>query len=138
MRVANGSEAVVRNEFPLARSLATTEGLELEGAAGDPSARDQRVWSGGLDSPGRAGEQLVRSHAMRCAPLMLADPVAGLPCLVLMPPPRGIKADACPPARTSNSTAARDAASRPGGKGRAGLREPKHRIHKITRPGERG
>jgi len=96
--VSHGLEAIVRNEFPLARSLGTSEGWSWrEQTAGDPSARSTGV--GGLDSPGRAGEAdpplFASSHAFATLARDKADAwPPGEPrirALVVMPhsPPSG-------------------------------------------------
>ena len=90
----NGSEAIVRNEFPLARSLGTSEGLELERAESRRPIRSINWCGMGVWTVESEPAELIRSHAMQCAPLMhVAVPVAGLLCFVprLCYPLRGIK-----------------------------------------------
>jgi hypothetical protein len=80
--------------------------------------------------------ELIRSHAMRCAPLMhVADPVAGLLLLrpTLMLPPRGRKADAWAPGEPRIPPLPVMPHRGQVGSVRAGLLEPRHRIHRSPR-----
>jgi len=139
-KVSNGSEAIVRNEFPLARSLGTSEGLELGRAESRRPIRSI-TWCGMAVWTVRAEPaKLIRSHAMRCAPLMqVADPVAGLLLLraTLMLPPRGIKADAWPPGEPRIPPLPVMPHRGQVESVRAGLLEPRHRIHRSPAGGTR-
>lgn len=133
-----GSDCQTR--VPLARSLGTSEGLELERADSRRPIRSI-TWCGMAVWTVRAEPaELIRSHAMRCAPLMhVADPVAGLLLLrpTLMLPPRGIKADAWPPGEPRIPPLPVMPHRGQVENVRAGLLEPRHRIHRSP-PGNEG
>jgi hypothetical protein len=100
---------------------------------------DHLVWNGGLDSPGRAGgaDPLTRD-AVRATDARSGS--GGRPPFAsshTYATPARDKSGCLAAGRTANSTAARDAASRPGGNVRAGLLEPRHRIHRSP-PGNEG
>lgn len=100
---------------------------------------DHLVWNGGLDSPGRAGgaDPLTRD-AVRATDARSGSggrPPFASPTLML--PPRGIKADAWPPGEPRIPPLPVMPHRGQVESVRAGLLEPRHRIHRSP-PGNEG